>query len=101
MAKYTLSVTWNGAQSAQLFYVLDDGAPVPLAGKPTTGTGSITISFLGNDLSAHKFAFGLTFPGKTLKNLVAKMSKGNGTAVDLGVKDSASQLWVGSKVVSL
>jgi hypothetical protein len=98
MAKVKMSfqITWNGSKSAELFYLLDGGVVVSLAGKTTVGSGAITINYLADNTGAHKIEWGLVFPNKTLKTLSASVSISNGPAQDLDDIDSATGVWTGA-----
>lgn len=80
-------VTWNSTKEAELFYLMDNGIVVSLAGKNTLGKGRIEIGYLADDTGTHLIDWGLTFPNKTLAGFKATASISNGEAVELATED--------------
>jgi hypothetical protein len=80
-------VTWKSTKEAELFYLLDNGNVVPLAGKEKVGKGRITIPYLADDTGVHLLEWGLTFPNKTLSGFKATVSISNGQPEELATED--------------
>jgi hypothetical protein len=89
-----LVVEWKGNAEAQLFYLLDGGIPVSLAGKDTLGRGKITVAYLADDTGNHLIEWGLTFPDRTLKGLAASASVSGGELRALASADEKQHRWV-------
>lgn len=94
--KVSFTVHWKGSEPAELFYLLDGGIVVPLGGNETIGNGSITVDYLADNTGVHKLEWGLLFPGKTLKQLAARVSLGDGEPQALASSDEEAQRWVAS-----
>ncbi len=86
-------VTWDGQQQGQLYYVIDNGRSVVVAGDGKTGRGRITVSYTVSASTAHVIKWSLWFPTKTLENLEATVSVNGGDATSLGSSDSEESRW--------
>ena len=91
--KMTFTVEWHGAESATLHYLFDGGLPVPLERHQTTGRGKIVVTYTAPDTGGHQIEWGLTFPGKKLKQLAASASVGDGAAQPLDRAEEEKHLW--------
>ena len=94
--KVSFVVEWKGSEPAELYYLLDGGIVVPLGGNETIGNGSITVDYLADNTGVHKLEWGMLFPGKTLKQLTAKLSIDGGEPQVLAASDQEAQRWVAS-----
>lgn len=95
--KIEFTVVWNGNKEATLFFLLDGGVVVSLAGMHTTGTGKIVVSYLADNTGVHVIEWGLTFPGTKIGGFAATARIADGPVQDLAAEDAEQEhKWTGA-----
>lgn len=93
MDEMIFTITWEGAQDAMLFYMIDNGRVKIASADAVHGAQKIELAYHARRFPTHRIEWSLWFPDRKLQNIKAMASINGGALQVLRCEAEAETRW--------
>jgi hypothetical protein len=95
-----VSIAWDEDAEAMLIRLVDNDVAIELPGHGVPGRRGLAVTYRAAAAVQHVIEWRLTFPGRTLTELVCSGRRAGGQRQELNNADEAASVWAKSGVLS-